>query len=809
MHPLNKFSTGNKKTLETDTIAQGIDVREELLRFHSRYYSSNMMTVCIIGKESLSTLESYAKRYFTAIPNKKTSDPSLEWWGSIVPYFPQSKATALEIVPVNEIRRISIAWPVWIKSPQDRIKLQNSKPEGIILHLLGHEGKGSLKSSLIEKSWANSVGANVANDVSDLNMLEVDIDLTEEGFKNRYKIIEMIFAYIDMLKGYTESDGGLPKYIFEEVLQLGEIGFNFAEKADPSNYVSSLAAEMQLYTNPSQYLTGGRLISDPDPAEVKRYLRLLTPQDARIKVISKTFKGKNRGRFYGTEYNNITLSDETDIWLKTKASQYPQFQLPAPNIYIPSNFELLGAKPKDKKENDELLASPPSLIRDDDKWVVFHKIDRNFLQPKVYTIVNLAVPSVMYNVDFVITSKLYAACFLDSINEELYNARLAGLGFELEFTSKGLQMVFSGYNDKMKVFAKRVTELLVQFSPDQKAFNRFKDIIQREIGNWKSQQPYQHCSYYASLSTETLNYPIEELSAALQRVSLNSVKTFLKNILSRSFGQALVMGNIDEAGALEFIQLVEATFPFDPLLKGERSRRRLIELPFTNTDSNYGNRLSRKEPNTNDENSAATFYFQLPSRSINEYLLVEILADAIEQPFYNDLRTKQQLGYIVYSGVRSREGIYSLAFVTQSSLVDGSELVRRIENFLQGWLPKLIAMTDTEFEEYRQGILVRKEEPDQRLSIQAGKFWSEISLRDVEEPLFDRYEREVKFLRSLKKEEFLSFCKEFLDLNGDRRRLLISQITSQKNAYNDKKPDKYVYQEINDELAFLRNQQQL
>jgi secreted Zn-dependent insulinase-like peptidase len=118
-------------------------------------------------------------------------------------------------------------------------------------------------------------------------------------------------------------------------------------------------------------------------------------------------------------------------------------------------------------------------------------------------------------------------------------------------------------------------------------------------------------------------------------------------------------------------------------------------------------------------------------------------------------------------------------------------------------------MTDTEFEEYRQGILVRKEEPDQRLSIQAGKFWSEISLRDVEEPLFDRYEREVKFLRSLKKEEFLSFCKQLLDLNGDRRRLLISQITSQKNANKEKPIDKYVYQEINDELAFLQNQPQL
>ena len=796
--------------METDTIAQGINVRDELLKFHSKYYSSNMMTLCVSGKDSLSTLESTVRKCFSAIPNKAVVDPAVEWWGKTRPYLPQLKATALEIVPVNEIRRISIAWPIWIKSSAERIKLQNSKPEGIIAHLIGHEGKGSLKSLLTEKSWANGIQSNIANDVSDLQMLEVDVELTEEGFKNRYKVIEMIFAYIDMLKGYTEGPG-LPSYIYEEVKQLGEISFNFAEKGDPSSYTSSITADMQLYTKPSQYLTGARLISDPDPNAVRQYLNYLTPNESRLKVISQKFKGKTKfkGRFYGTDYNNITLSSETDTWSATKASQYPQLHIPDPNIYVPTNFELLGKKPKDKKESDALLAAPPNIIREDDNWVVYHKIDRNFLQPKVYTIVNLAVPSVMYDADFVIIAKLYAMCFLDSINEELYNARLAGLTFELEFTSKGLQLIFAGYSEKIKTFAQRVMERLVQFNPDQSSFNRFKDIVQREIGNWKSQQPYMHCAYYSSLAMETLNYPIDDLSEALKRININSIKTFLKSILSRSCGQALVMGNIDETGANEFVNLVEAAFSFKPLPKFERSRRRPVELPITNNINNYGNRISRLEPNTNDENSAAAFYFQLPSRKIEDYLLMEILADAIEQPFYNDLRTKQQLGYIVYSGVRAREGIYSLAFIAQSSLIDGAELVRRVETFLQSYLPTLLGMSDSTFEEYRQGILVRKEEPDQRLTIQAGKFWSEISLRDIEEPLFDRYEREVEFLKKLKKEDFLSFCKKILSIDGDNRRLLISQITSQKANINKDNTDRYTYKEIDDELEFLKSQSQL
>ena len=54
----------------------------------------------------------------------------------------------------------------------------------------------------------------------------------------------------------------------------------------------------------------------------------------------------------------------------------------------------------------------------------------------------------------------------------------------------------------------------------------------------------------------------------------------------------------------------------------------------------------------------------------------------MEQPFYDSLRTKQQLGYIVYSGVRFKEGFASLLFVVQSSLKDGPALSERVEEFL-------------------------------------------------------------------------------------------------------------------------------
>lgn len=42
--------SGNKYTLETRPNQEGIDVRQELLKFHSTYYSSNLMAICVLGR---------------------------------------------------------------------------------------------------------------------------------------------------------------------------------------------------------------------------------------------------------------------------------------------------------------------------------------------------------------------------------------------------------------------------------------------------------------------------------------------------------------------------------------------------------------------------------------------------------------------------------------------------------------------------------------------------------------------------------------------------------------------------------------
>ena len=58
-----------------DTIpkANGISVREELLKFHQEYYSSNLMSLAVLGKESLDELQNMVVELFADIENKDVS----------------------------------------------------------------------------------------------------------------------------------------------------------------------------------------------------------------------------------------------------------------------------------------------------------------------------------------------------------------------------------------------------------------------------------------------------------------------------------------------------------------------------------------------------------------------------------------------------------------------------------------------------------------------------------------------------------------------------------------------------------------
>lgn len=49
-HPFSRFSTGNLQTLRDDPKKQGLNVRDELIKWYNEHYSANVMKLCVLGK---------------------------------------------------------------------------------------------------------------------------------------------------------------------------------------------------------------------------------------------------------------------------------------------------------------------------------------------------------------------------------------------------------------------------------------------------------------------------------------------------------------------------------------------------------------------------------------------------------------------------------------------------------------------------------------------------------------------------------------------------------------------------------------
>ncbi|CAM9900567.1 unnamed protein product, partial [Hapterophycus canaliculatus] len=167
-----------------------------------------------------------------------------------------------------------------------------------------------------------------------------------------------------------------------------------------------------------------------------------------------------------------------------------------------------------------------------------------------------------------------------------------------------------------------------------------------------------------------------------------------------------------------------------------------------------GSLLRRPEENKINENSALYMQFQVSDRSVESEVLAKALMATMEDLFFSTLRTKQQLGYIVFSGAYCQEGVSFMYLVVQSAVQTPSFLTERCLEFLRGFRQQLVDMTPSKFSDYIQGLVSKKLEPDHRLSAEAYRNWREITTGQLN---FDRRQQEIEALEKIDMDDLLEF----------------------------------------------------
>jgi insulysin len=159
-------------------------------------------------------------------------------------------------------------------------------------------------------------------------------------------------------------------------------------------------------------------------------------------------------------------------------------------------------------------------------------------------------------------------------------------------------------------------------------------------------------------------------------------------------------------------------------------------------------------------NSAFLRDYLLPDDSPATRAAAVVLANFFGEPFYSELRTKQQLGYIVGSNASGSLRQRSFSFVVQSSGYAPDELRRRAEAFIATLPGALAAVDDKQWATLLAGARSTLEEKPKSIRDKAELFFGSAFTYEGE---WDRRQAAVTALGSLTKAQAAALLTTALD----------------------------------------------
>ncbi|CAI8597020.1 unnamed protein product [Vicia faba] len=755
-HPLNKFFWGNKKSL-VDAMEKGIDLRDQILKLYKNFYHGGLMKLVVIGGESLDVLESWAVELFGAVKKGPQTYPKFIVEG---PIWKPGKIYRLEAV--KDVHILDLSWTLPCLN-QEYLK----KPEDYLAHLLGHEGRGSLLSFLKAKGWATSLSAGVGDDgvfrSSIAYVFVMSIHLTDSGVEKIFDIIGAVYQYLNLLHENSPQE-----WIFKELQNIGNMEFRFAEEQPQDDYAAELAENLKFYPA-EDVIYGDYVYKTWDEQLIKQVLSFFRPDNMRVDVVSKLIRNSEDFKhepWFGSRYVEEDIpQDLIDLWrnpLEVDASLH----LPSKNEFIPSDFSIRAS---DTRGDDFEILTFPRCIVDEALIKFWYKLDRTFRVPRADTYFRINLKGGYANAKNCVLSELFIHLLKDELNEIIYQASVAKLETSVSYVGDMLELKVYGFNEKLPVLLSKVLSAARSFIPTDDRYKVIKEDMERTLKN-SNMKPLSHSSYLRLQVLCESFYDVDEKMHYLNDLSIDDLKAFIPELRSQLYIEGLCHGNMSEEEAINISNIFKTNFPVDPLPIESRHAERVICLP---SSANLVRDINVK--NTLEKNSVIELYFQIEEDtglgSTKLKALIDLFEEIVEEPLFNQLRTKEQLGYVVECSPRVTYRVFGFCFCIQSSEYNPIYLQGRVESFINDLEELLDGLDDESFENYKNGLMAKLLEKDPSLTYESNRLWNQIIDKRY---IFDISKREAEELKNITKLDVIEWYKTYLKQSSPKcRRLLV------------------------------------
>jgi len=190
---INKFSKKRNELVEVWLLRINVifQHRQEMVKFYNKFYSSNIMTAAVYGKQSLDELEKMATGLLAQVPNKQVTKPSWDVNPLAKPYtgYKVRHATIKD-----DEKLMSVVFGAPYLAPEKRHLAEYTK------QLIDSDHKGGLKDNLKKRGLIVDYDSHYSTPARGYGSYKMWFELTEQGVNKTNEILLGLFKYINMAK---------------------------------------------------------------------------------------------------------------------------------------------------------------------------------------------------------------------------------------------------------------------------------------------------------------------------------------------------------------------------------------------------------------------------------------------------------------------------------------------------------------------------------------------------------------------------------------------------------------------------------
>lgn len=688
-HPFSQFAVGS---LESLADRPDSTVRDDLLQFYEDHYSADIMRLVILGREPLDSLEDMATDMFSAVPNRGVDLEPID-----EPLFVGAQLPMLvKIKPQGTLRQLEVNFQI-----PDYRGDYTVKPMTYLSNLVGHEGEGSLLSLLKREGLADALSSGTGLSWRGGELMSLTVSLTEKGVAEYERVLQGVFAYLELLRSEDPRE-----WLYEEQAAVAELGFRFREPSAPMGYVSRLSKAMHYYDDPD-VLQGPYLMSDFDAAMISGALQSLTPEKAQVVLTAPEVSTDLTSPYYKVGYSK--LGPEALMLSRWESDDIDGLHLPEPNPFIAEDVELVALA----DGNPPL----PELRVQEPRKRLWFKQSEDFRVPKGAMYVSFRSPLVAATAEQKAASALYTRMVKDAVREYTYPALLAGLGFNFYTHGQGISMRVSGYNDKQLALLEDLLVKIADQAFDPARFERLRRDLVLGLQNTVARRPSSQLIDDLRRALSSGSYDEPELIDALEALNVAGLDAYRKQFWASVKAEGMLYGNYAPADVQKMSRVLDVV-----LSDGEGAPALAPKVLQLADDESLELRADIEH-----DDAVVAWYLQGGGQTWRDRAIVALTGQITESGFFQQLRTEQQLGYIVSSFYWPQHDVPGLMLLVQSPSHSAGHVVGAMEQFLSDTVRDI---TEEQYQRHQQALINATLKPQENLGERAEFYWQSIASRE-------------------------------------------------------------------------------